>query len=130
MADAMTRWSPRILSLLRLAAGLVFMEHGTQKLFDFPPSGHGAVALFGLFGLAGVLECFGGALLTLGLFTRPVAFVLSGEMAVAYFLVHFRKSFFPILSGGDQAVLFCFIFFYLVFAGGGVWSLDRILFRR
>lgn len=130
MTDLPGSWAPRVLSLLRIVTGLQFMEHGMQKLFDFPPSDHGSVALFSIFGLAGVLETFGGALITLGLFTRPVAFILSGEMAFAYFMVHLQKSFFPVLNGGDAAISFCFIFFYIVFAGGGAWSLDRAMGRR
>jgi putative oxidoreductase len=117
---------PHLLSLLRLVAGLLFMEHGTAKLFGFPhaPGAH-TVALFSLFGLAGVIEAFGGLLVAIGLFTRPAAFIMSGEMAFAYFMVHFQHSFFPLLSGGDAAVLYCFIFLYISLVGGGAWSLDR-----
>ena len=115
-------WAPRVLSILRIVAAVLFFEHGTQKLLGFPP-GHSA-QLLSLSGAAGVLELVGGALLTLGLFTRPVAFFLSGEMAFAYWMVHAPKSFFPVLNGGDAAILYCFIFLYLVFAGPGPWSLD------
>jgi putative oxidoreductase len=124
MTDTLTAWAPRILSVLRIVAAAVFMVHGSQKLFGFPPSEHGSPELLSLTGLAGILEFFGGALLLVGLFTRPVAFVLSGMMAVAYFMAHAPKSFFPALNGGDAAILFCFVFLYLVFAGPGPWSLD------
>lgn len=117
------------LSLLRFVAGLVFLEHGASKLFAFPvPYGHGLTALFLL---AGIIEFFGGLLVCIGLFTRVAAFICSGEMATAYFTAHFPKSMFPLINGGDAAILFCFIFFYLVFAGAGPISLDRIIrYRR
>jgi putative oxidoreductase len=124
MTDTLSAWAPRILSVLRIVAAAVFMVHGSQKLFGFPPSEHGSPELLSFMGLAGILEFFGGALLLVGLFTRPVAFVLSGMMAVAYFMAHAPKSFFPALNGGDAAILFCFVFLYLVFAGPGPWSLD------
>lgn len=117
-------WAPRALSVLRIVAAILFIEHGSQKLLGVPASDHPMPELFSLAGLAGVLELFGGALLLVGLWTRPVAFVLSGEMAVAYFMVHAPKSFFPALNGGDAAILFCFVFLYFVFAGPGFWSLD------
>jgi putative oxidoreductase len=120
-----TVWAPRMLSVLRIMTALLFMAHGTQKLLGFPPSEF-SPSLWSLLGVAGVLEMFGGALLVFGLFTRPVAFVLSGEMAVAYFMAHAPQSFFPILNGGEAAVLFCFIFLYLVFAGPGPWSIDAL----
>jgi putative oxidoreductase len=126
-ADLQTVWAPRVLSILRIVAALIFMEHGTQKLFGFPPTDRPGPELFSLIGLAGVLEFVGGALLVLGLFTRPVAFVLSGEMAVAYWMAHAPDSFFPALNGGDAAILYCFVFLYLVFAGGGAWSLDNAI---
>jgi len=118
-------WAPRALSLLRVVAGLLVLQYGTAKLFGWP-----AVKMFenltwtSLFGVAGMLELVGGALLVLGLFTRPVAFVLSGEMAAAYFIEHFPHGFFPVLNRGDLAVSLCFTFLYLAFAGGGPWSLD------
>lgn len=117
-------WAPRMLSILRIMAALLFIAHGTQKLLGFPPSERGMPPLFSLMGLAGVLEIFGGLFLLIGLFTRPVAFVLSGMMAVAYFMAHAPRSPFPVLNGGDAAILFCFVFFYLFTAGGGEWSLD------
>jgi putative oxidoreductase len=107
------------------------MTHGTQKLFGVPVlEPKPTVELFSQFGLAGVLETFGGLLLLLGLFTRPVAFVLAGEMAFAYFMAHLPRSFWPILNGGEPPLLFCFTFLYLAAAGGGEWSLDRVLARR
>jgi putative oxidoreductase len=125
--DLQTVWAPRVLSILRVVAALIFMEHGTQKLLGFPPSDSPGPALFSLGGLAGVLELVGGALLVLGLFTRPVAFILSGEMAVAYWIAHAPDSFFPVLNGGDAAILYCFVFLYLAAAGGGAWSLDNAM---
>jgi putative oxidoreductase len=125
-----TVWAPRMLSILRIVAALIFMEHGTQKLFGFPPSDNPSPELFSLIGLAGVLELVGGILLVLGLFTRPVAFVLSGEMAFAYWMAHAPQSFFPAVNGGDAAILYCFVFLYLAAAGGGAWSLDNALRDR
>jgi putative oxidoreductase len=119
--------APRLQSILRIAAAFIFMSAGTMKLFGFPapPAPNpGAVKLLSQVGLAGILETFGGALLVLGLFTRPVAFVLSGEMAVAYFQVHFARGFWPVTNGGMAAALFCFIWLYFSAAGPGPWSLD------
>ena len=124
MTDTLGAWAPRILSVLRIVAAAVFMVHGSQKLFGVPPSEHGSPELLSIMGLAGILEFFGGALLLVGLFTRPVAFVLSGMMAVAYFMAHAPRDFFPAVNGGDAAILFCFFFLYLVFAGPGPWSVD------
>jgi putative oxidoreductase len=125
------RWGPCLLSVLRMVAAFLYMAHGTQKLFVWPASepGH-AVTLFSLMGLAGVLEVFGGLLLFLGLFTRPIAFVLAGEMAVAYFLAHAPRGFWPILNHGELPVLYCFLFLYLGAVGGGPWSLDALRARR
>ena len=117
-------YAPLALSLLRAVTGLVFLQHGTQKLFAFPPRAMPAPELLSLAGAAGVLELVGGALIVLGLSTRPVAFLLSGQMAVGYFLVHAPKSAFPAVNGGDAAILFCFVFLYLVFAGPGPLSVD------
>jgi putative oxidoreductase len=118
-------WAPRMLSVLRIVTALLFMTHGTAKLFGVP---HQAMfdnlQLMSQLGLQGVLEAGGGLLLLLGLFSRPVAFVLSGDMAVAYFIAHWPKSWLPILNGGDLAVLFCFVFLYLWVAGPGPWSID------
>jgi putative oxidoreductase len=105
------------------------MEHGGMKLFGFPAP-MGDVQLFSLIGLAGVLEVFGGFLILIGLFTRPVAFILSGEMAFAYFMAHAPGGFWPVLNHGEGAVLYCFIFLYLASAGGGAWSVDNIVCKR
>jgi putative oxidoreductase len=119
-------------SLLRIVAGFTFSLHGFQKLFGFFGGlGHGARAdVFSLLWAAAVLECFGGLLILLGLFTRPVAFLLCGEMAVAYFKQHFPHGFWPISNGGELAVLYCFIFLYLMTAGAGPLSLDRIIRKK
>ncbi len=120
-------WAPRILGVLRIVVGLLFLTHGAAKLFGMP---HIAMfddlKLFSLSGLAGVLEFAGGIMLVLGLFTRPVAFILSGFMAVAYFMAHAPKAFLPILNGGELAVLYCFVFLYFVVAGAGAFSLDGV----
>ena len=121
-------WAPRMLSVLRVVAALIFFAHGTQKLLGFPPSDF-SPALFSLMGLAGVLELVGGALLIVGLWTRPVAFILSGQMAVAYWMAHAPQGPYPALNGGDAAILYCFVFLYLVFAGPGPWSLDAMRAR-
>ena len=123
--DLRTVWAPRVLSVLRIVAALIFFEHGSQKLLGFPPSPN-PPALLSLSWIAGALELVGGFLLILGLFTRPVAFILSGEMAFAYFIGHAPRSLFPVLNGGDAAILYCFVFLYLAFAGGGPWSLDAL----
>ena len=115
-------WSPRMLSVLRIVTGLLFLEHGTQKLFAFPGPGPGLTTLLVIQAL---LELVGGILIIVGLFTRPVAFILAGDMAVAYFYAHAPKGFFPSLNGGKLAILYCFVFLYLFVAGGGVWSVDE-----
>jgi putative oxidoreductase len=119
---------PRVLSVLRIVIGLLYLEHGLNKLFDFPPTPtHSPYHLLSLVpGLAGLLETFGGLLIALGLFTRPVALILSGEMAFAYFMAHAPHSFFPLLNRGGEAILYCFTFLYFSAAGGGAWSLDRL----
>ena len=114
-------WSGPLLSLLRIVAALAFMSHGTSKILGFPPF---PMPMSPLLLAAGWLELLGGALLLIGLFTRPVAFVLSGQMAVAYFMAHAPKSFFPGENGGEAAMLYCFIFLYLAAAGAGPWSAD------
>jgi putative oxidoreductase len=106
-------WTPRALSVLRIVTGLLFLEHGTGKLLGFPPSDQAAATLFSLIGVQGVLELVGGFLILIGLFTRPVAFILAGDMAVAYFMAHAPKSFFPTINGGQLAILFCFVFLIL-----------------
>ena len=127
LSDTAVEWQPRVLSVLRIMAGLLFMEHGLSKLFNFPPGTlHPTLATQPLLFVAGILECFGGALVAIGLLTRPVAFLLSGEMAIGYFMFHAPKSFFPLQNGGDAAVLYCFVFFYLFVAGAGAWGLDRL----
>jgi putative oxidoreductase len=122
-------WAPRLLSVLRVVAALLFFEHGASKLFGFPPSDHSGAVFLTLPWFAGVLEFVGGALLVPGIFTRCVAFILSGEMAVGYWMVHAPKSFYPVINGGDAAILYCFLFLYLAAAGGGPWSVDA-LWRR
>lgn len=122
--DGLARYQPPALAALRIMTALQFIEHGTQKLFNFPVSDH-AGALTGLTLTAAILEFAGGILLALGLFTRPVAFFLAGEMAIAYFMAHMPRDFFPINNGGDAAISFCFIFLYLVFAGPGALALDN-----
>ena len=123
IADTAARYAPYVLSILRIVAALLFFEHGTSKLFGWP-SPVPTYAPFSLFWFAGAIELVGGALLTLGVFTRPAALIMSGEMAFAYFTSHAPSSFFPILNRGDSVILYCFVFLYLVFAGGGPWSLD------
>ena len=121
------RYTPYALAALRIATGLIFLLHGAQKLFAFPAAGaSGMPAAFSFMWFGGVLELVGGALIALGLFTRPVAFILSGEMAVAYWMFHAPKSLYPILNGGDAAILYCFVFFLLVFTGAGALSLDQM----
>ena len=135
MADlnsTLSTWAPRVLSIMRIVLGFTFLWHGTQKLFGFPPPAQpGAVpTMFSFMWFAGVLELVGGLLLLVGLFTRPVAFVLSGMMAVAYFMAHAPRGFLPLVNQGELAVVYCFAFLYLAFAGGGPWSLDALMRRR
>ena len=117
-------YRPQALAALRIMTALLFIEHGTQKFFNFPPAEQPFGNLMSLIGVAGALEIVGGLLILVGLFTRPVAFVLCGFMAVAYFMAHAPQSFFPINNGGDAAILFCFVFLYLTFAGPGAYALD------
>ena len=119
-----TVWRPRALSLLRIVTALLFLEHGTQKLFGFPPTEYPRAELMSLMGAAGILEFAGGLLLVIGLFTRPVAFILSGMMAVAYWTAHAPQSPYPLVNMGEGAILYCFIFLYLFSAGPGPWSID------
>ena len=121
--DGLARFQPQALGVLRIVTALQFIEHGTQKLFNFPVSDH-AGALTGLTLTAGILEFAGGILLALGLFTRPVAFLLAGEMAIAYFQVHFPKSFWPVVNGGVSSALYCFIWLYFSAVGAGPLSVD------
>ncbi|HEY2590037.1 MAG TPA: DoxX family protein [Steroidobacteraceae bacterium] len=126
--DSFQAWSPYLLSVLRIVAGLLFFQHGSAKLFHAP---HQAMfdhlQLMSLLGVQGIIEIVGGILLAVGLFTRPVAFILAGDMAVAFFMMHFPHGWLPILNGGDLAVLFCFAFLYLSAAGPGPWSVDAKL---
>jgi putative oxidoreductase len=118
---------PFILSILRIVVALLFLQHGLQKYFGFPSAGpHMRLILY----VQGVIEIVGGILLCLGAYTRFVAFILAGDMAAAYFLAHYPRSFYPAVNGGDAAVLYCFIFFYIFFAGGGPLSVDRIIRRQ
>jgi putative oxidoreductase len=119
------RWQPQLLSVLRIVSGLLFLEHGTSKLFQFPSAAMGAHPP-PLIMAAGVIELVGSVLVTLGLFSRYAAFVMSGEMAVAYWMVHVPKGgIYPIMNGGDPPILFCFVFLYIAAAGPGAWSLNK-----
>ena len=122
------RWAPYLLSVLRIVVAFLYIAHGTQKLWGFPPAEppRAAVALLSLLGLAAVIETFGGLLMLLGLFTRQVAFILAGEMATAYFLSHVPRGFWPLVNRGEPAVLFCFTWLYVAAAGAGPWSLDAL----
>lgn len=121
----LTEKTPHALGVVRIVAALIFLEHGTQKLLGFPAGEHAGVNPFSIFGAAGALEIVGGLLLLLGLFTRPVAFILSGQMAVAYWFFHAKSSFFPANNGGDAAILYCFLFLLFVFTGPGRFSLRK-----
>jgi putative oxidoreductase len=126
------RWTPRLLSVLRVVVGLLYIEHGSAKLLHYPYAEYLVLKdpLWSLSGIAGFFDTIGGALIILGLFTRPVAFLLSGEMAVAYFLVKAPHGIFPILNGGEICVVYSFLYLYLAAAGGGAWSADRWLRHR
>ncbi|HEY9009714.1 MAG TPA: DoxX family protein [Devosia sp.] len=134
--EALSKYQPQALAVLRIVTALCYIAHGTQKMFGFPASdmGGGGFALFSIMGLAAVLEVFGGLAILLGVFTRPVAFVLAGQMAYAYWFVHVpmmgQGNIIPVANGGDAAVLFCFVFLYLVFAGPGAWSVDEMRQNR
>jgi putative oxidoreductase len=123
------RYRPYILSLLRIIVGLLLLQHGLSKVFNFPaPSPVGALS--GLLILAAILETIGAALFLVGAFTQIVAFILSGEMAFAYLMAHAPRSFYPIVNAGEVAVLFCFLFLYFAFAGGGPLSVDRVMLKQ
>jgi putative oxidoreductase len=125
MTEALAAWTPRALSILRIITGLLIIQHGMAKILGFPVfPAYASVQPFSLIGAAGFIEMIGGALLILGLFTRPVAFVLAGEMAFAYFIGHFPKGFLPLINGGTLAILYCFTCLYLSTAGAGPWSVD------
>jgi putative oxidoreductase len=127
----LARWAPLALSLLRVFAGLLFLEHGAMKLFHFPIAQPGAPEhLPPLIMVAAIMELVGGGLVAIGLFTRPIAFLLSGEMAAAYFIAHFPHGFWPAVNMGETAILYCFIFFYLTFVGPGSISVDAMMRRR
>jgi putative oxidoreductase len=123
-------WSDRMLSVLRIVTALLFLQHGLAKYFGFPHvAAFDNLKVFSLLGLAGAIEIVGSLLLLLGLFTRPAAFIMAGEMAVAYFMSHAPRGFFPILNAGELAVLYCFVFLFFAIEGGGAWSLDRYIRR-
>jgi len=119
----------RLLGVLRIVAGLCFLQHGTTKYLHFPATKMSGASPMTMGGAAGLIELIGGALIVFGLFTRPVAFLLSGTMAVAYFYAHAPRAFFPILNGGELAILYCFVFLYIAAAGGGAWSFDGMRSR-
>jgi putative oxidoreductase len=123
ITNTLNPWAPRVLSVVRIVAGLIFLAHGSQKLLGFPASDMNP-PMFSIFWFAGLIELVAGTLITVGLFTRPAAFIASGTMAFAYFIAHAPQNFFPALNGGDAAILYCFFFLYLVFAGPGSWSVD------
>ena len=127
--EMLNRLQPYVLSILRIMIGLLFMQHGLVKLFGFP-SGTGFPTFLSLPWFEGCIEFIGGSLIAVGLFTRVAALFTSGEMAIGYFIVHAPKSFFPYVNGGSLAMLYCFVFFYLIFAGPGPISLDAILWKR
>ncbi len=127
MMTSLERWAPYALSVLRIVAALLFIEHGLQKLVGFPAAGPPMTPLLWV---QAIIEVVGGVALLVGAFTRAVAFVLCGDMAAAYFLAHAPRSVYPVVNGGDAAILFCFIFFYIIFAGGGPLSFDRIARRN
>ncbi|MCS0494912.1 DoxX family protein [Ancylobacter sp. MQZ15Z-1] len=124
MIGFLNRLAPHALSLLRVMSALLVLEHGTTKILGFPVTQMSGIGLTTMPGLAGIIELVGGLLLLIGLFSRASAFILSGMTAVAYFLVHAPQDFFPVVNGGETAALYCFVFFYLVFAGPGPWSVD------
>jgi putative oxidoreductase len=130
MNETLAAWTPRALSVLRIITGLLIIQHGMGKLLGFPAlPAYANVQLMSLSGAAGVIELIGGALLILGLWTQPAAFILSGEMAFAYFIGHAPKSFYPLVSGGTLAIMYCFTCLYLACAGAGPWSVDAAMNR-
>ena len=124
MFDRLSTYAPQALAVLRIVTALLFIEHGTQKLLGFPASDM-QPPLMSLFGAAGLIEVIGGLLILIGFFTRPAALIASGSMAIAYWMVHAPMNTFPVNNGGDGAILFCFVFLYLVFAGPGAWSVNK-----
>lgn len=130
MSEILAAWTPRVLSVLRIITGLMFIQHGMAKLIGFPAvAGLANLNPLSLIGAAGFIELIGGALLILGLLTRPAAFIMSGEMAFAYFMAHEPKSFYPLINGGTLAIMFCFTCLYLSTAGAGPWSVDATMKR-
>ena len=131
MFMSLARYQSQLLGILRIVAGLLFLAHGVVKLFGFPPDAQpGQVELMSLLGAAGIIEVVGGTLIMIGLFTRPAAFIASGQMAVAYWMMHAPASPYPVNNGGDAAILFCFLFLYLVAAGPGAFSVESRLPAR
>ena len=130
MNALLASWTPRLLSVLRIVSAFMFMLHGTQKWLGFPVPPTNPVTLWSLSGVAGLMELVGGFLLLIGVFTRPVAFLLSGEMAFAYFIAHAPQGFWPTVNRGELSALYCFVFLFLSAAGGGPWSVDRWMRRR
>jgi putative oxidoreductase len=124
---SLEKWAPYVLSIVRIVAALLFIQYGLEKFFGFPGPGPEMTTLLWV---QGVIEIVGGTLLLLGAYTRSVAFILSGDMAAAYFITYLPLSFYPAVSGGGEAVQFCFLFFYIVFAGGGPWSVDATVLKR
>jgi len=123
MNDTLREWEPRILSVLRIVVALLYLQHGLTKFFGFPGTAPNAMPIFPTL-LAGLIETIGSVLLLIGLWSRPAAFIMSGEMAIAYWYAHFPRSPFPYNNGGELAIMFCFVFLYFVFAGPGPWSID------
>jgi putative oxidoreductase len=130
MTGTLNRLAPHVLSLLRIASALLLLQHGTTKILGFPQTQASGISLTTPGGIAGIFELVGGVLLLIGLFSRPTAFILSGMTAVAYFMVHAPQNFYPIVNGGELAALYCFVFFYLAFAGPGPWSIDALRSRN
>jgi putative oxidoreductase len=125
LSDRLNQYQPYALTVLRIVTGLLFIEHGLQKLIGFPPGGQFPSPLPTLILVQGIIEIVGGLATIVGFFTRPVAFILCGNMAVAYFMAHYPKNFFPVNNGGDAAILYCFIFLFLIFAGPGLLAIDN-----
>ena len=123
LLDRVSKYWPEALSIVRIVVGLLFLEHGTAKLFGFPTPATAMPAMGALLWVQGVFELAGGALFAVGLFSRPVAFILAGDMAAAYFMVHAPKNFFPLLNGGDAAILYCFVFLLYFVTGPGRWAI-------
>ena len=130
MFGALSRYQPQLLGLLRIVAGLLFLAHGVAKLFGFPPGGMPAQDPLSFFGVAGIIELVAGTLIMIGLFTRPAAFIASGEMAIAYWYGHFPQSPYPVINMGDAAILYCFVFLYFAAAGPGAFSVDGVRTKR